>query len=61
MECPGEDPHLTSVYAYNYVTGMQVWVATGICHWICHWHMQPLDMQQQPNQPLQPPPPRGWH
>ena len=23
MECPGEDPHLTSVYAYQYVTGMQ--------------------------------------
>ena len=23
MECPGEDPYLTSVYAYEYVTGMQ--------------------------------------
>ena len=23
MECPREDPHLTSVYAYNYVKGLQ--------------------------------------
>ena len=25
MECPGEDPHLSSVFAYEYITGFQVW------------------------------------
>jgi hypothetical protein len=35
MECPGEDPHVTSVYARAYVRGMQGDDPSGIFKTIC--------------------------